>query len=547
MIPIRRYLIAAIVALMTTTYATAQEEPPLAPLFEDLGDHTHPVSTGEPRVQEYFDQGLIWHYGFNHAEAVRSFRQAQRIDPDCAMAYWGEALSLGPHINAGMSRAAVDPAWEAITTAQQKAAGATEKERAFISALAERYSNDVSANRAALDQAYADAMRRVAQDYPDDADAQALLAEALMITTAWDYWLADGSPNAVTEEILNVLESSMTREPNHPGTNHFYIHTVETRHPERGIGAADRLRDLVPQAGHLQHMPSHIYIQIGRYADASLANDKAVRADREYLDRHGAHGMYRISYMPHNAIYLCYTTAMEGRGEACLKAANTTRELILEDPLYQPGYGSLTYGYSLRYSALARFGRWQGILDEAQPPERLLFPTAIWRFARGLALLRMDQIDSARNELARLDDLTADDKIAAMDAWGTGTTRSVLQIAGHILSGEIAAAEGDFAQAEEHLRRAVTLEDGLGYREPPIWFSPARLVLGAILLEAGQPSEAEEVYRRNLQKHPDNGWGLFGLYQALISGGKADEAEEVHARFTEAWSRADVELTSSRM
>lgn len=539
-------VVIVIILLLCVSEPVAQQTP-LAPLFDSLGDHHHAVTTSSEEAQQYFDQGLVWHYGFNHAEAIRSFRQAQRLDPDCAMAYWGEALSLGPHINAGMSRAAVELAWDAIQTAQQKSGGITEREKNYINALAERYSPDVSAKRGALNRAYADAMRELARNYPDDPDAQALFAEALMITTPWDYWLPDGSPNETGEEIVSVLESSMARQPDHPGTNHFYIHTVEPRHPERGSEAADRMRDLVPYAGHLQHMPSHIYIQTGRYADASLANEKAVRVDSIYLERHGAHGMYRISYMPHNAIYLCHTTALEGRGKASLRAANRTRALILEEQLYQPGYGSLTSGYALRYLVMARFGMWEKALDEPQPPAKLLYPTAIWHYSRGLAHIRMDQTDSARSELEQLEGMAEDDKVSQMDAWGERTTGTALQIAVNTLTGEIAAAEGELERAESLLREAVELEDNLGYYEPPVWFTPSRLVLGAILLEAGKPEAAEAVYRQNLENFPDNGWGLYGLYRSLIAQGEDSEARDVKSAFDEAWSRADVELSASRL
>lgn len=543
----RLTLSSILLILFTLTQTPAQQDTPLAPLFDDLGEHHHAVTTDNPQAQEYFDQGLILHYGFNHAEAVRSFRQAQRLDPDCAMAFWGEALSLGPHINAGMSRAAVRLAWDAIQKAQSLAADASQKERDYIDALAARYSGDPDSQRGQLDLEYADAMRELASKYPNDPDAQALFAEALMVTTPWDYWQTDGSPKPVTEEITSTLEASMEKSLYHPGTNHFYIHTVETRHPERGEGAADRMRDLVPDAGHLQHMPSHIYLQIGRYADASLANEKAVAADREYLDKYGAHGMYRISYMPHNAIYLCFTTMMEGRSEDCLEAAETTRDLILEKQLIQPGYGSLTQGYALRYMAMARFGKWDAILAESKPPEELPFPTAIWHYARGMAYLRTNQINQANADLESLAALTSDKAVSEMDFRGTSVTRSVLQIAQDMLAGEIAAAKGNYAEAERLLRDAVSLEMSLGYYEPPVWFSPARHTLGAILIEAGKPAEAETVYRESLEVFPENGWSLLGLMQSLEAQEKASEAENVRSRFEDAWSRADVELTSSRM
>ncbi|MBD3402583.1 tetratricopeptide repeat protein [candidate division GN15 bacterium] len=477
---------------------------------------------------------------------MRSFQQAQRLDPDCAMAYWGEALSFGPHINAGMSQAAIDMAWDALQTAQRKATNATEKERAYIEALTTRYEQNPPANRRSLDRAYVNAMRELAERYPDDPDAQALFAEALMITTAWDYWEADGSPNPTGEEITSTLLASMDKQPYHPGTNHFYIHTVETHHPERGEPQADRMRDLVPAVGHLQHMPSHVYMQIGRYADASLANEKAIAADRRYLDEHGAHGMYRISYIPHNALFLCYTTLMEGRGEASLEATETIRELTLDDYLYQPGYGSLTLGHALRYVVLEQFGRWQEILDEPAPPAELEFPTAMWHYARGMAYLRTGQPDSARTEWQRLDQLITD-AVDRMDVWGETTTRTVLRIAAKLLESEIAAAADNYTDAIAAARDAVAAQDALGYYEPPPWYGSARHTLGALLLEAGRAAEAERVYREDLRRLPENGWALFGLYQALDTQEKTEEAAGVSARFDDAWSRADVELTSSRL
>ncbi len=524
----------------------AQEQEPYAPLLENLGDHTHKVTTNNPQAQEYFDQGLILHYGFNHAEAVRSFRQAQRLDPQCAMAYWGEALSLGPHINSAMSAPAAEIARESIQKAQQLAGMVSQKEEDYINALAARYQGSAQSRRSHNFE-YVDAMRKLAAKYPDDADAQALFAEALMITTAWDYWQANGKPNQTGAEIIETLENSMQKEPYHPGTNHFYIHTVETHHPEMGIDAADRIRGLVPGVGHLTHMPSHIYLQIGRFADATDVNQDAVDADRRYLDRHGAHGMYRISYIPHNSIYLCFSASMEGWGAKTLEAANITRDLILEKQLYQPGYGSLTMGYSLRYVAMARFGMWDEMLAQPRPPQELLYPTAVWHYARGMAFLRTGQADSANHELSQLNDMINDGSIAQMDAWGANTTRKVLNIASNMLAGEIEAASQNYDRAIDHLRRAVSFEDNLGYYEPPPWFIPARQTLGAILLEAGNPSEAEQVYRRDLDEWPDNGWSLFGLYHSLDQQGKQSEAEDVHRKFNEAWSRADIELTSSRM
>ncbi|HEQ97918.1 MAG TPA: hypothetical protein ENO22_01090 [candidate division Zixibacteria bacterium] len=545
MISIKR-CITLILILAVAPILQAQDEP-LAPLLEGMGDHRHQITTDDTLARKYFNQGLILHYGFNHAEAARSFREAQRLDPDCAMAYWGEALTFGPNINAGMSEASVQVVWDAIQRAQELSGDISEKEKDYIDALASRYAENPPADRSELDRDYVDAMRELASKYPDDPDAQALFAEALMVTTPWNYWLDNGEPNSIAREVLSTLETGLQNNPQHPGLNHFYIHLVEMEHPKWGVASADRLRGLVPGIGHLLHMPSHIYIHIGRYADGSEANQKAVEADQRYLNQHGAHGMYRISYMPHNSHFLWFTTAMEGRGQKCLEAANITKDYIIEDLLYQPGYGSLYEHYALPYLAMVRFGMWDMILDEPKPDDELLFPVAIWHYARGLAYVRSNDLQSAQAELDALKGMNNRETLQAMGVWGVNTTGNVMQIAINVLNAEIWAAESNYADAIKLLREAVRLEHSLGYHEPPAWYAPVRQTLGAILLEAGNAQEAEQVYRRDLEEWPDNGWSLFGLYQALKEQGKDFEAQKVYDRFQEAWSRADVELTSSRL
>ncbi len=527
----------------------AQTQENMAPLLEGMGNHSFKISTKNEQAQTYFNQGLMLHYGFNHAEAIRSFQQAQKLDPNCAMAFWGEALARGPHLNAPMAASNLQPAKAAVEKAQSLASKASAREQAFIRALAFRYMENRTANRGELDRLYSDAMREVAQQYPDDPDAQALFAESLMLLSRYHYWEDDGTPNGIGEEIVTTLEQSMERQPNHPATNHFYIHTVEMRHPKRGEAAADRMRDLVPGIGHLQHMPSHIYLQIGRYADASLANEKAVAVDSAYHAQYEARGMYRISYMPHNAIYLTFSTSMEGRGEATVRAARKARELILKEPLEQQGYGSLTHGWTLPYYAMVRFGRWPEILEEPKPEPgaAMLYPTAIWHYARGMAYLRTGKPDSAEVQLARLTELATKEMADKMDVFTPATALGVLQVAAKTLTAEIAAANGDYEAVITGMREAVAIEDGFGYHEPPAWFSPSRETLGAMLLEAGQAAEAEQVYREDLQEYPNNGWSLFGLTQALEAQGKTAEAEEVRGQFQAAWARADVQLTSSRM
>ncbi len=536
-----------IILMMFVLPLSAQDREPIAPLLEDMGSHHHDITTDDSLAQKYFNQGLILHYGFNHAEAAWSFREAQYLDPECAMAYWGEALTFGPHINAGMSSASVEVVWNALQKARKLSENVTQREQDYIDALAVRYEENPPANRSELDRAYADAMRELANKYPDDPDAQALFAEAVMVRTAWDYWDADGNPNSIAEEALTTLENALEKHPEHPALNHFYIHLVEMEHPRWAVESADRMRDLVPGIGHLVHMPSHIYLHIGRYGDASEANQKAVEADQRYLNRHGAHGMYRISYMPHNSHFLWFTSSMEGRGQKCLEAANITKDYIIEDLLYSPGYGSLYEHYALLYFAMARFGMWDKILDEPKPDDELVFPNAVWHYARGLAYVRKGNLESARDNLNSLKNMNNRETLQEMDIGGINMTGNVIQIAINTLNAEIFAEENNYSDAIELLREAVRLQDNLGYHEPPAWYMPVRQTLGAILLEAGKAGEAEEVYREDLEDWPENGWSLFGLYQALKEQGNDSEAEEVYNRFQKAWSYADVELTSSRM
>ncbi|MCH7549742.1 MAG: hypothetical protein IH969_09455 [Candidatus Krumholzibacteriota bacterium] len=534
-----------------TEPSQAQAPPPpgyekTAPLFNNLGTYHRRVSTEVALAQKYFDQGLILSYGFNHAEAARSFREAQKLDPDCAMAYWGEALVLGPNINAPMEDESVPLAWAALQKALERIDKASARERAYIQALSKRYAANPVADRAELDIAYANAMRDVAGDHPDDPDAQALFAESLMNTTPWDYWQEDGEPKWVTIEILATLERVLGKNTDHPGANHFYIHAVEAQHPERGVAAADRLGSLVPGAGHLVHMPCHIYLRVGRYADASDANEMAIAADQDYITQCHAQGLYPLAYMPHNRHFLWYTAAMEGRSERSITAAKHVSDHVDQEMMRQTGYGTLQHFYALPMYALARFGRWNELLAVPQPDIDLKYPNGVWYFTRGMALLRKGNPGAATAALGELDSLAADTALDSVTIWDINTTRHLLQIASEVLAGEIAATYGNYRSAVAHLQAAVDLEQELRYDEPAPWYAPVRQTLGAVLLEAGRPREAEQVYRAELETYPANGWSLFGLSKALLIRGKRTDAAETARTFEEAWSRADVTLNSSR-
>lgn len=516
----------------------------LAPRLQNLGAHTFPVTTQSAQAQLFINQGLNLSYGFNHAEAARSFREAARLDPQCAMAYWGQALVLGPNINAPMDPADEPRAYELVRQAVALRTGASEREQAYIDALAQRYSGR-AADRPARDKAYAAAMAQVVRRLPDDLDAAVLYAEAVMDLRPWGYWMPDGTPYEGTREIVALLESVMERNPKHPGALHLYIHLLEpTKEPERAEAAADALLPLVPGAGHLVHMPSHIYQRVGRYADAVRSNELAVLADEDYITQCRAQGLYPMGYYPHNIHFLWFAATMDGRSSLAVDSARKVASKITDEVLKE---GPLTAGFRVvPYYALTRFGRWDEMLREPGPPADNAFLTGMWRYARGLALLGKGRTDEAERELVELRRLAADPSLD-YPLFSPNTARQVLAIAPEVLAGEVAGARKQFDRAIAHLERAVRLEDGLVYTEPAEWHYPPRHALGAVLLQAGRPAEAETVYWEDLKRNPENGWALFGLAQALRAQGKTDTAAAVERRFQKAWARADVTLNASRM
>lgn len=516
----------------------------LAPRLQNLGTHTFPVTTRSAQAQLFINQGLNLSYGFNHAEAGRSFREAARLDPECAMAYWGQALVLGPNINAAMDPADEPKAYELIQKAVALKAGASERERAYIDALAQRYSGR-AADRTARDRAYAAAMADVVRRFPDDLDAAALYAEAVMDLRPWGYWMPDGTPYEGTREVVALLESVMQRNPKHPGALHLYIHLLEpTKEPQRAEAVADALLPLMPAAGHMVHMPSHIYQRVGRYADAVRSNELAVLADEDYITQCRAQGLYPMGYYPHNIHFLWFAATMDGRSSLAIESARKVASKVTDDVLKE---APLTAGFRVvPYYALTRFGRWDEMLREPAPPADNAFLTGMWRYARGIALLGKGRTDEAERELAELRRLAADPSLD-YPLFSPNTARQVLAIAPEVLAGEVAAARKQFDLAIAHLERAVRLEDGLVYTEPAEWHYPPRHALGAVLLQAGRPGEAETVYWEDLKRNPENGWALFGLAQALRAQGKIDTAAAVEGRFQKAWARADVTLSASRM
>lgn len=527
--------------------AVAETDQAIAPLLDGMGAHHRPITTDDEMVQRYFDQGLVLAYGFNHAEAARSMREAIRRDPECAVCYWGLALVLGPNINSMMDASDLPEAWNAIQKALELSPAADETERALIGALAERYSLENPEDRSALDVAYADSMREVAERYPEHTDAGTLFAEALMDTSPWDYWLQDGSPKPVTREIMATLERIMELDPEHPGANHLYIHVVEAARPELATGAADRLGAVAPGAGHLVHMPSHIYLRLGRYHEAAEANLQAIEADDGYVTACRKQGLYPLMYMPHNRHFLWFAASMEGRSEVAITAAREMAATQDAQKMREPGLGSLQHYWSTPMYAMVRFGLWEEILAEPMPAEDLVYPNSVWAFARGMAHVRLGDLEAAATELERLGEIATDPVLESVTVWDLNTTAALAAIAREVLAGELAAARGNLEEAIARLEAGVELEDDLYYDEPPPWHAPVRHNLGAILLAAGRAAEAEAVFREDLEEFPENGWGLFGLAASLEALGRSEEAAEVERRFADAWQWADVALSEARI
>ena len=514
-----------------------------APLLDGLGSLQHPVSTTNADAQRYFNQGLMLLYGFNHLEAERSFRHAAQLDPNLAMAYWGQAFALGANINDPISDDREARARAAINKAIELKPNASENERAYIDALATRYSDGPGEDRKALDRAYADAMEQVAQKYPDDPDAAVLYADALMNTMPWDYYLPGGEPKPDTRKLLSTLETTIQKFPGHPGADHLYIHAVETAHPEKAIPSADRLLSYAPAAGHLVHMPSHIYILVGRYADASRANELAIKADSSYITQCRVQGFYPVSYYPHNWHFLAMASMMEGRSAVALNAARQTAAVTPADLSGVPPWGNPFPVVPLY--AMARFGRWDDILAYPKPAQSMRFSRGIWHYARGLAWARRHKFTEAETALSSLVAIRQDPELQEYMAGANSAARQ-LEIAEHVLRGEIAAERKDYATASSFLRQAVALQDSLTYNEPEDWYFAVRHSLGAVLLAANQPAQAEQVYRDDLKKNPENGWALFGLTASLKAQKKSPDAAEAQRRFEKAWARADVKLKASR-
>jgi len=508
-------------------------------LDDGLGNIDHPVSTKNAEAQKFFNQGLAYLYAFNHAEGIASFKHAAELDPDLAMAYWGMSLGLGANYNDPANPERFAQAYTYLQKAIELAPKASEADRAYIGALAKRYSKDPTADKAKLAGDYKAAMSEIVKQYPDDLDAATLYAESMMNLRPWQLWSLDGKPAEGTLEILAVLESVLKRNPHHTGANHYYIHAVEaSKNPERGTAAAMRLGSLAPNAGHLVHMPSHIYLRTGDWSEAAKSNDLAIIADRHYIARRGATGIYPLMYYNHNIHMLAASHAGHGNYAGAIKAA---REL---EANVSPNVGAMPMlemfmPYTL--VTLTRFHEWNEVMKYSRPDAKMLITTGFWHVARGLAMNEMGKTREAEAELAALRDAVK--AIPADAGFGNSSAHGVMRVADELLSGEIALAKGDKASGIAALRRAVAAEDLVKYNEPPDWHLPTREWLGRALLRTGDFAGAEKTFREEIEHNARNGRALFGLAEALNKQGKTTSAELVRKEFEKAWAEADTKLT----
>lgn len=520
--------------------ACQNHHPALVPLYDNLSKYHRPVTTNSPEAQAYFDQGLALLYGFNHEAAMLSFQQAIALDSNCVMAWWGQAIASGPNINnTEMDSLAKVTAWETIVEAQAHIDGASPIEKGLIAALSARYTWPAPDDRKALDSAYAEAMGEVYSDFPDDPDVAVFYADALMNLRPWDLWTFDGTPQPGTDEIISVLEKVLEKQPNHPGACHFYIHTMEASpFPEKALPAANVLRNRIPGAGHLVHMPSHIDIRLGHYEDAIIANSKAIVADSIWIPSGGFYTMYRA----HNYHFLAFAAMFDGQQALALSASDKMVEQIpLEIVRAYPDFldGFIAVPIHVR----VRFGLWEDLINMPKPPEDLFLTTAFWHYGRTVAFSALGRIDEATDEYNAL--LEAYDQIPDSRLIGNNPGKTVLDIGVLMAKGELEYRKGNYDEAFDLLRQAVIKDDELRYDEPWGWMMPIRHSLGALLTEQGRYEEAIDVFNTDLLLHPNNGWALKGLANCYHKTGQHQQAMITEQLFADSWSRSDITLKAA--
>ena len=509
-------------------------------LLPRLGDLHHPVSTTNTTAQRYFDQGLTFIFGFNHDAAIRSFKRALEFDPNLAMAHWGIGLALGPNINLPVSPEAEKAAYDAAQKAVELSANASEAEKNYIRALAARYSTAPDADLKALDKKYSEAMAKVVEKYPDDLDAATLYAESLMDLRPWQYWKENGEPHDETKVLIAVLESVMRRGPYHPGANHYYIHAVEASpYPERALPSAARLETYAPAAGHLVHMPAHVYLRVGDYAAAAKRNEIASEADLDYIQACGISGVYPALYTSHNMHFAAVAHLLQGRYAAARRYAERLLDHVM--PYASQSHEFESFLPTLE-QVLVGFGKWDEILALPQPEEKFKRHRGIWHYARGMAFAATEKPELAEKEadaVATLRGELGDD--AQFGPFNT--VGAVFRIAENQVRARIALARGDTEKAAGLLKAVLPLEDKLRYMEPPDWYLPTREALGGVLLSAGKFSEAEAVFREDLEKNRRNGRALYGLHASVKKQGSKTQAKFIQHGLDEAWENADTQLT----
>lgn len=518
-----------------------------APRFKGLDGIDFKIATSNREAQDYFNQGMMLAYGFNHAEAARSFYEATRLDSSCAMAFWGFAYVLGPNYNGGMEDDNYQRAWEAAAKAKALSGNCSRKEKALIEAIQTRYAPQPPKDRKLLDIAYSAAMKKVYDQYSTDPDIGALYAESLMDMHPWDlYDNKTKKARAWTPELLAVLELLIKLHPLHPGAHHFYIHALEaSATPEMALESSKILTSLVPGSSHLLHMPSHIYINTGDYHLGSLSNIDALKVDSSYITACHAQGAFPLAYYPHNYHFLAATATLEGNSVLAWSSAIKMQQHTAMDVMRMPGWGTLQHYYTIPYYIAVKFAMWDTILTLPPPPKDLVYPQAIWRYAKGMAFLGKKDIAAAQKELTGLSALAQDSSLKDLTIWNINTTAELVQIAQKVLSAGIAAKQNKADASIVLLKEAVAIEDNLNYNEPPDWFFSVRHYLGDVLQKAGKYREAEAVYRQDLQKWRKNGWALAGLFNALQLQKKDKEAQQVKAEFDKAWQYADLKITAS--
>ncbi len=521
----------------------------VAPIIDGLDVLEFPVTTKSTLAQQYVNQGLVLAYGFNHAEAARSFYYATKLDPNCAMAFWGYAYVLGPNYNAGMEPDNYERAYEAVQKAVKLSVKITEKEKALINALSNRYSKAAPDDRTPLDMAYAKAMQDVYANFSNDADICAMYAESIMNLHPWDLWDKEGNTREWTPEIISLLEQALKINPNHPGAHHFYIHAVESSFsPEKGLTSAKAFDDgLVPGAGHLVHMPSHIYIRTGDYHKGTISNIKAVLVDSTYVAACNAQGAYPLAYFPHNYHFMAATATLEGNSKWAIEAANKVAEHSNTQLMKEPGWGTIQHYYTIPYYVYAKFGKWQEILEMKNNDSTLKYPEAIRHYARGIAFLGIKNVAKAKEELKLLEKYAEDESLKEITIWDINSVDVLLQIAKKVLTAEILAEEKKYDESIKLLKEAIIIEDNLNYNEPPDWFFSVRHHLGAIQIAAKKYNDAVATYNEDLVRLPKNGWALHGLQSAYEKLNANEKAVETAKLLENVWSTADITLSASKI